>query len=163
MNHTFLSHRSEIIREQEIRELLLDVKKLSNISDHDHKLIQRRREADVEDDELREILERRGNRLGHLIEDIERISGHDLSNERSDWEKFCNGESIMLNTLDSMLEESDATVSKLADMEIELSESSLSDYSDSTSDSEEESHDSDGDEEDEEDDDEEEEEEDDDD
>ena len=161
MNHTFLSQQSEIDREQELRDLLLDVQKIVNVSSDNQKLIQRRREADVKEDDLREVLERRGNRLGHLIDDIERLSGCELPNEQKEWEKFCNGESIIMTTLDGMLRDNETAMSKLGDMEWNISESSLSDYSDSSSDSDNNSSDDDE-EDDEEDDDEEDDEEDDD-
>lgn len=134
MNHPFLSRRTEVRDTEDALRLLSDICTILSIQRDDKALLLQRKEVLIKDDGVRRSICRRADRLGLLLEDVDKLSQSTLhASFAKEWYSFLVGSSGVSDRLSSELESVARRLRKqrdeLAVVECDDASSSYSDYS----------------------------------
>ena len=130
MDHPFLTRREELGHVKARMQTLRDISVLSSrMNAEDHSKLMARRDAEVGDTEVREVLQRRSSRLGMLFEDA------GLHENKLAWSTFLMQGTALDGSVRASIEKVErelrCQVEELEKIEQEEASSSESDYSDS--------------------------------
>lgn len=140
MDHPFLSKRIELDRARAGVALASDVRWLSRLTEHDK--VQARREPEIADEKVRDVVLRHAQRLGMLLDDLDAAAGGTTTlaaTYGAAWSAFWRDGTPMSRAFQEAVETTartmQATVDTLSPVEADAGSSSYSDYSDSETES----------------------------
>lgn len=105
MDHPFLTRRTELRATEDALRILSDICTILSIQRDDKSLLLQRKEVLIKDEGVRRSICRRADRLGLLLEDVDKLSRSELHTSFSkEWYSFLVGSSEVSDKLSGELE-----------------------------------------------------------
>lgn len=137
MEHPFLSRRREAERATQALALLKDLRTISwGMTEAVHAKLRARRDSEIPDDALREAVLRHSDRLGLLLEDVDKVADTGLHKAHGEaWAQLVLEGKVLpqsaLEAAENAVRACDAVLEEVKPTEADDGSSSYSDYTDS--------------------------------